>query len=335
MRAAVVAVLVLATALTASAQRGARAVNGVVRDSVSGRALAGVVVEVHSAAFQQTSRTDADGEFHLVGIPSGTMRFSARRIGYAVMAQELRLADRDTTLVVRLQANAQLLDTTRVRANVTGIYGSVGTSVDVRPLDSVKIQVVGATRETYTDTSGRYFVELKKGGKYFVRVSRAGFGTQILPADVPTDRTVEVTALLETTADVPPKDAEALAREFDRRLAFRGLGSAEVPGEELVRNGRSSLSDALRTSPSFNGRGLQLGATICLFVNGVPKPGVPLDAIPVESIQAVEAYAPRGDPTNTLAMSWPSSPCPSVSLGAPHRAPESVAVKMINVWLKP
>ena len=79
---------------------------------------------------------------------------------------------------------------------------------------------------------------------------------------------------------------------------------ALVPGEEITRYG-SSASDAIRGSQSFVKKGLQLGSSVCLFVNGVPRPGWPLDAIPPEQIATGELYTKTGDETSTLAARWP------------------------------
>ena len=66
--------------------------------------------------------------------------------------------------------------------------------------------------------------------------------------------------------------------EFDEQLRWQGQGASIVSGEEIRRNGGSS-GDAIRGASSFVRKGLVLGLTVCLFVNGVPKPGWGFDRV--------------------------------------------------------
>jgi hypothetical protein len=82
------------------------------------------------------------------------------------------------------------------------------------------------------------------------------------------------------------------------------MNSAVVPGGELRRAG-GDLTGALERSGSFVSRGLIFGPSICVFVNGLPKPGLPLHAIPVEEIEVLEVYGSNGDVSGDLARKWP------------------------------
>ena len=75
---------------------------------------------------------------------AGEERSAVRRLGYLELTRYIAVADRDTTLPLTLMRGTQTLDTMRVRANLTAIYGVVGSaapvsrSVPVRglPMDS-------------------------------------------------------------------------------------------------------------------------------------------------------------------------------------------------------
>jgi hypothetical protein len=164
------------------------------------------------------------------------------------------------------------------------------------------VQVIGAQQKTTTDSSGKFFVALKKGGSYFVRIHHAGFVEQLVTVDVPTDRSVETFVLLDGGAAAT--GSEMLWADFDERMNWVGQSGAVIRGSEIERWG-GSTADAVAGSQSFVRKGLMLGPTTCVFVDGVPRPGLPLDAIPPEQIEAVEVYTQRGDETNTLAPRWP------------------------------
>ena len=122
------------------------------------------------------------------------------------------------------------------------------------------------------------FVELKKPGTYVMRVSHAGYTAQILSVTVPPNRTIETSTLLDS-GNAEPKDAQGLWQDFESRVRMRGMHSALVPGAAL---------------------------------REYAEPGMPLSAIPVDQIEAIELYGPNegGDATGSLARSWPErAPC--------------------------
>jgi hypothetical protein len=102
--------------------------------------------------------------------------------------------------------------------------------------------------------------------------------------------------------------------DLDQRMRNRSAGSsAIVPGAEIRRAG-NQLIDALRSTESFNARGLRFAQTACLFVNGLPRPGASIDMFRPEEIESVEVYANSGtgtgDRSRSLERAWPSgAPC--------------------------
>jgi hypothetical protein len=167
---------------------------------------------------------------------------------------------------------------------------------------------VGAERDGLTDSTGAFFVELKKPGTYVMRVSRPGYAPRVLSVDVPKNHTVETSTLLDS-GNTEPKDAEGLWQDFVSRVRMRGPNSALVSGSAL-RDAGGSVVDALRGSPAFTQRGLRIGPTTCVFINGRPSPGLPLNGVDITQIETIELYGAGGDATGSLARSWPhGTPC--------------------------
>ena len=131
---------------SAAAQGGTHTVSGVVRGSVNDEPLGGALIDLHAGANSRSARSDQFGAFEVNSVAPGTYRMTVRRIGYAELARELIVADRDTALTVALVPRAMTLDTMRVKANVIAIYGVVGTSLTLMPLEGAKVLVVGAGR---------------------------------------------------------------------------------------------------------------------------------------------------------------------------------------------
>jgi hypothetical protein len=296
--------------------------------------LSGAIVELVGPSARNVTRSDQRGLFEISRVADGRYRFSVRLIGFAESTRDVDVNGRDLSFTIALTSTSQRLDTVRVRAAVTAVYGVVGTSSGLRPVADATIQVIGSQQKGTSDSAGKFFVSLPKGGSYFVRVHHAGFADQFFPVNVPTDHSTETFVLLDSGAVSMP--SEMVWNEFDERLRWQGQGGSIVSGEEITRNGGSS-GDAIRGSSSFVRKGLVLGPTVCLFVNGVPKPGWGFDGIPPEQIATVELYTVTGDETHTLASLWPHGAQCGRTGGVP--APTSPMnrrsiVQYAVVWLK-
>lgn len=287
-----------------------RTVSGVVLDSMRRDPLNGAVVELRDAATQRLARTDESGEFRLNAIPAGAYRLTVRRIGYAEWTRELRVGVADTSITVVLTALAQSLDTLRVKSGVTALYGVIGSFPNMLPVAGAKVQVIGASQSAVTDSAGKFFIPLKKAGTYLVRIAHDGYAEQVLTFDVPFERTREISALLELSDKRRQNDSEGLWADFDKRAIWQGMNAVIVPSIELERSGGNSLTDALRGAPTFVKKGLRIGPSTCVFMNGKARPGMPLDNTPIENILVVELYGPNGDATHSLERAWPpGAPC--------------------------
>ncbi|MGH7679460.1 MAG: carboxypeptidase regulatory-like domain-containing protein [Gemmatimonadaceae bacterium] len=326
-RLTVLCALVLAS--TASGQT--RSVSGVVRDSATGRPLAGAVVELRRDTVRRVSQSDDEGEFHLGEVPRATYQVSVRRLGYAARNTDVQVGGDDLTIEINLVPIARDLDTLYVRAG-TGIYGIVGNSEKLTPLAGAKIQVLGENRNKLSDSSGAFFVPLAKGGTYLVRITRPGFAARMFPIVVASGRAVDASRLLDSANTAP--GLEVLWEDFDKRLRWRGMNSALVTGSELRRAG------AVEATPTFNTRGLRLGSSICVFINGTPRPGMNLDVVSPDRIEVMALSGASDVSARDLAAKWPArAACGEVFRERRYVATSGPRVnavaKFAVLWLRP
>ena len=331
---AVCAVVLMSVSVHRAAAQGTSSrLHGSVTDAVTNRPLAGATLSVTGDSLRRSLRTDDRGEFTVV-LPAGLYELTTRRLGYQVTVTPLRMFGRDSSVTIHLAPSAVALPRVDVSVHVPGLYGAVARYNDLQPLSGVRVQVIGSGKATETDSAGRYRIALPKPGTYVVRAAKSGYADQLLTVRVP-DSTVEAVVLLDTgtVASTP----EALLQEFDERLRWQAHGAAIVAGSELRRYGGTTTvalggaNDAIR-------RGLHLGPDICLFVNGVPRPYLPVDAIPVEAIENVELYTTRGEVTSTLGHEWPPGiQCGdgrTKSNGKVAAGSDASTVRYVVIWLR-
>lgn len=355
-RATVIVITVVLVAMPAAAQRTIR---GTTRDSASAAPLAGALVEVRSATQRRVDRTDEEGAFRLRNLPPGTYRLSVLRIGFREWRGVVEVGARDTSLVLSLAAVPQRLDAFLVRGDIGAVYGMVGTLPDLLPLAEARVQVIGANREQVTDSTGGFFIPVDPPGIYMVRMTREGYAERMLTIAVPRGRAVDGSRFLDP-GKAPPKGLDGLYKDLDQRIRQQTAASAAlVPGSELRRAG-TSVIDALAASPSFAAKGLRFADSACVFVNGVPRPGVSPDAFSPDEIESIEVYGaspgftggvrdPRSfvgsgtaDKSGSLGDRWPMrAPCGPNSgrrLPPPSRRPtgpmQSGIVKFVVIWLR-
>lgn len=315
--------------------QGSHLVRGIMRDSASTVPIAGALVDLRGATLRVTSRTDEEGNFRFRSVPAGRYQISVFRIGFSELRRELDLGARDTTLLLPMVAISQRLNAFRVRGDIAAIYGMIGTLPDLLPLKDARIEVLGATKSHLTDSTGGFFIPLEKPGTYLVRMTHPAFQQRLFSIEVPGDRAVEASRMLDPGEPSHP-GLEGLYRDADQRLRTRGMNSGFVPGAELRRGG-AALKEALESSRSFTMNGLRIGPTACVFVNGMFRPNASLDMFRPEEIEAIEVYASGGEKTGWLAKQANGKCGVSALLGATEmRAPTATAnqVRYYVIWLR-
>jgi hypothetical protein len=295
----VIATLFVATAEAQQTQQvRPRIVRGVTRDSATGTPVAGALVQLRGDSVVRTERSDDAGNVRFV-VPPATYRVTVLRIGYAERGISFTLGDRDTSLVFSMRPVAAALEETRIVAGVPAIYGVVARLPDLLPMADATVNVMGATKSVKTDSTGRFFIDVGKPGNYLVRMTRDGFGEMLFPVEVPAARAVEASRMLEPSTRKSPPGMEHLFAAANERLRSKGYNAALIPASELKASGGGTLLEALPGSRSMTIKGLRVGSGACIFINGRTT-SMPLEAIDVNEVEAVEVYARRGDLTATL-----------------------------------
>lgn len=310
----------------APGDRTARVIQGDVRSAADSAMIAGATIEIAGPRFTRTVRSDEAGKFWFGQVPEGSYRLLVMRIGYEPIRQDVAVGESNADLRIMLKPDAQDLNTIITRANVTAVYGGIGAvgaaknAQGEKTMTAVKgatVQVLGSRKTAVTDSLGRFFVELGKPGRYIIRVTSPGLAVQLFTVDVPRNKAIDASRLLDSVRMEPPTGREYLWGEMDRRIGWRAMNSALISGAELRELG-GNLTDALQRTKGMTLRGMRIGATTCVFVDGIPKPNWPLDAFRIEEVEAVELYGPGGDPTGLLASSWPrGAPCAASGRFAP------------------
>lgn len=325
----------------AQGERAARVIQGDVRSAVDSAMVAGATIEIAGPRFTRTVRSDEAGKFWFGQVPEGSYRLLVMRIGYVPIRQDVAVGESNADLRIVLTPDAQDLNTIITRANVTAVYGGIGAVGAAKNAQGEKtmtavrgasVQVLGSRKTAVTDSLGRFFVELGKAGRYIIRVTSPGLAVQLFTIDVPRNKAVDASRLLDSVRMEPPTGREYLWGEMDRRVGWRAMNSALISGAELREYG-GNLTDALQRTKGMTSRGMRIGETTCVFVDGIPKPNWPLDAFRIEEVEAVELYGPNGDPTGSLASSWPrGAPCAASGRLAPARNRAIPVAQWAVIW---
>lgn len=350
MRAIAVVCMISAMALTSSftveaqsAQPPApasRVIRGIVRNAADQSVISGATLDLAGPRFSRRVRSDETGRFHLGQVPVGSYRLLVLRVGFAPLRQDVQVGDSDAEVTVALTNEAETLNAIVTKANVTAIYGGIGAvgpstnaqgEKTMTAVAGAKVQVLGARKEVETDSLGLFFVDVGKPGRFLVRVSRPGLATQLYTVDVPKNKAVDASRLLDSARMEVPNGRAFLWNEMDRRINMRTMNSALVSGSELRERGGSFI-DAVQGTKAMGVRGMRIGAETCVFIDGLPKPNLSLDALRIEDVEAVELYASNGDITGLLSSSWPAAPCGQTTRYVPSANSAIPVAKWVVVW---
>lgn len=325
------ALLLAALPSIVSAQGGI--VTGLVRDSATGRPLAGTVVTLAANnGYLQSVPTEQNGTFRFTKAFPASYTLSARRLGYSPWSNTIHVDENSKPFTISM-ARLSAIDTVIVRPG-TGIYGEVGTLRTLRPLRDADIQVIGVSTRLKTDAAGRFFLPLKNPGAYVVRARVSGYELKTVSVLVNKDETVDLMILMDSSSAKPSNAYEMAWSDFSDRARLRGSRSAIVSRLELLQNGNVGLMEAIERASSVSSKNLRFGPTVCLFVDGRPAATTQIGSIDAESIEAVEVYTadPQSDETHSLAKVSRSFQCHPTGLPGTN-APDSDLIKWVVVWL--
>lgn len=283
-------------------------VSGRVLDLSTGQPVAGAVIDLASATRRITARSDEAGEFFLRDVDLGAYRTTVRRIGYSQMTRDLDVASGIKPVTLRISPIPQALSEVRVRGEGTGIYGQIARSGDLEPIVHAQVYAAGTHDSVFTDSTGAYYIKLERPGSYMVRVRAPGYLDDMFILEVKRNHVGDGSRLLDIGDGnrIPP----GLWKDFDRRLAWTDANKSLLMAGSDVRRAGTTIAGALQQSGLMVARGMKLGPTVCIFVNGNPRPGYPLNMIRPEEVAAVEVYGNGADPVKLLMTDWPpQAPC--------------------------
>jgi DNA-binding transcriptional MerR regulator len=305
--------------------------NGRVTDTQS-RPIGGAIVLAQLDGATQQTRTESTGEFSLPGLRPGRWQVVIRSLGFAPDSAQVIVSAGGTRHDVRLE-RVTALDRRVIEATWTGVIGVVGTS-DYRPLPDATVRVVGQRVFEKVNGSGGFAIPWPGEQSILLRVSAPGYSDRLVSARIPARGSLEISVLLDTTRAV---GATALmADELERRMNWAGTSTAFVTREEMLQSGTRDALRALEGTPSFTRRGLVIERDACLFVNGLPRPGYPFDAIDPATIEFIEVYTASSENTGLLASRWPRGGMCGAPVSAQHkrRVPPSQLVRYVVVWTR-
>jgi hypothetical protein len=304
-------------------------VKGTVTDSATRRPVNGVIIDLASDSKRYSARTDEAGEFRFADIEPGGYRLVTRRIGFTPLVRSVAVTQDMKAVSLGLSPIPATLRTVRVHGEGTGVFGEIGTSTDLKPIIGARVQVAGANQSIFTDSAGAYFIPLQRPGSYVVRVQAEGYADEMFVVKVGRDEVADGSRLLDasTGARIPP----GLWNDFDQRLRWRSNNSTLVPGSE-IRGASPSLEEAIQRSPSAVRQGLRLGPSVCVLVNGSPRPGLSLNAIRVEEITAIEVYGRDREAVSFLAKQWIGQCSLTYAKARNPNAPE--VIRYVVIWTR-
>lgn len=280
--------VLLAAVLTRPAQAQVAVTTGTVIDSATGRTLPGAIIQMADGVRSPSSRTDERGGFQLQLAP-GTYQMLVRRIGYAPWSGSKTVSAGDS-ITIRLSPLPQSLRAVRVHGEGAGIYGEIAGLDGLDRIKGAKVQVAGANAKVETDSAGTFFVPVKRAGVYAIRITARGYAMDFFTVAVKENEVADASRYLlsaERSANIP----EMAWAQFDDRIRWaQKTNYALVPGAD-IRRYHGSLREAVQSLGAQLGNGARLGDfPPCIFLDGIPRPGMLLEAISIDEVKAIEVY---------------------------------------------
>jgi hypothetical protein len=302
----------------------------------TGRPLEGALVELGPRPTARRVETDSAGRFRFDRVARGRQLLRVLQIGYQAEERELEIGESVVELTVVMRRLPFALDTLRVTAQETRVFGTVISREPFQPVAGANVSLMGTRHRAVTAASGQFEFRPLREGAYVVFAGAAGLLSRFITLFVPADSAVEVAAVLDSQSAPGARRRAQMMAEFSQRSRWLGANSALIPRQELAGHERQGVADALQYSVSFLKKGLYLDPDFsCVYENGLPKPGAHPNLYMAGEIEAVEVYTARGEYTNTLASRWPRGfPC-----GNPERAARAArsgrdVVTAIVIWTR-
>lgn len=320
--------LLLAAPLLAQSDASAE-LRGRVSDG-AGRPVTDALVLLRLDAVSRETRTDTAGAYAVAGLRQGRWRVVVQRLGYIPDTSDVTVGAGPATHDVRLQPITQL-DRRVISATWTGVIGFVGDRRYQR-VPEATVTVVGERIVERVNGNGGFAIPWPGQQSILLRVKAPGFTDRLVSARIPERGALELSVLLDTLRFTGASALMAL--ELERRLNWASPMAARVSREELLRVGTRDAMVALSGTPSFNMKGLVIERDACLFVDGLPRPGFPLDAIDPATIEFIEVYPAGAERTGVLASRWPRGAQCGIPIPPMFKRRSDQIVRYVVVWTR-
>lgn len=325
--AALCVLVVLVTPDRIEGQETLSALQGVVRNE-SGHPVEQAQVLLYSGTSPREQRTDRDGRFRFIGVPTGASRLRVLRIGFQPHDTTITVSGTNTEVTIQLVRLTTLREV-EVVTRRTGVYGTVLGRDSLQALEGARVELLGARTGDTTNASGAFAMPTDRVGTFMLRVSRRGYDTRMVSIRVPNDTGVAIDIVLQPGLDAD-QHMEMLWADMAQRIHWKGVNSAVVGREELAGRG-ASLNMAIKFAPSYAKRTLVIDERACVFVNGLPRPFATINDFSVDEIESIEVYGSRSELSNTLGKRWPRGAIcgnPNARLVPGNRA------QLISIWTR-
>lgn len=154
-------------------------------------------------------------------------------------------------LVVTLGFAAPACAEPPLSAPIGSIVGTVVDAANGIPLPGVRVTIVGTTRETVTDSTGRFKFDSVPGGHYKLSLTRTDYQPAVSEQIAVGGATVNATLSMHRGNGQLSVIAETSTRASDS-LQQSSTFTKTVNTEQLERQGIIRVADALRTLPGVN-----------------------------------------------------------------------------------
>jgi hypothetical protein len=302
---------------TAAHAQGTAVVSGVARDE-AGAPIREVLVSIDPDSLALRTRTGADGSYRIT-VPTGRYEVRVVRIGYRPQSQTITVTAPATELDFVLQAVSIRLDTVVVRTTRPGLFGTVVTRGiallphESRALRGARIEAVNTPHNVRTGADGRFNMPQLPAGAHGVMISLDGYVTRLVPVSITPDGGLEMTVVLDSLyAEYQRWDEDALRGITGRQ--HRAISPATFISQHEIDPEAKNLRDGIRYSNSLLSHGVVIrsglgapGDTICVYVNGKPRPDVFLQDIDPVDVEALEVY-PRHTLIENVGLPLPPFP---------------------------
>lgn len=326
----------LASTFPVACARGQAApgtISGVVTDE-GGRPLSDALVVLDPTVTPRQATTGPDGRFRFARVGRGRHDLRVLRLRYQAHERTIELGAVGVDISVTLRPVSSALDTLRILARRTGVFGTVIDRITFRPLSGARVTVTGTRHAVTAGSDGRFDLPMVPEGAHVLFVKQDGFQPRLFSVITRADSAVELAVLLDSISAPGGRRFAMPLAEFEQRGRWMGALAALVPGRELAGHEQQAVGDALRYSLSFLRKGLLIDdAVTCVYVNGIPRPLSVVNDFTAGDVEAIEVYGQNADATLTLARRWPRGQiCGNPNLRRRYHG-RNVAAAVV-IWLK-